>query len=1424
VVVEYDFFIAHAEKDIATAERLFESLHAKSGVFLDSRCLRPGDDWDQALPAAQRQSKVTVVLISTSTERAFYQREEIAAAIDLARKNPESHRVVPVYLDGPPDGVSDVPYGLRLKHAIVIDTATTLAAAAAQLLDLRFPTEVAVLHLAGTRLGADLAREVRGPRPDLLVVSGDLAKSGMPSEFAHALRFLEQLSEDLHLPRRHVVIVPGTHDVNRKACRAYFSRCDADEEEPVPPFWPKWRHFSAMVHEFYRDEPSIRFEVDEPWTLFEMPDLQVVVAGLNSTIAESHRDEDHYGFLGQAQLRWFAERLATFEERGWLRIGVVHHHSLRDADDFEHILAPRLNRVLYGQQVSEPYETLRIPSDTVAQSRPEHDYGIDLGRARDDFLTRVEEVCALRHPGAMITRARSDAQPPVEYLRVTTVGRQYPVGASEHGIDAEAVARFVECVHHTFRPADPGVTSELVYGGPPAPRTLVERARRQGVRLTSFIAYQGVLDLRECVDRQIERLVRDRIYPPQLYVPQRYTLIERRETGIEHDLLGTVMQWLGETPGRFVLVLGEFGAGKTFLLRELARRLPCELPDLVPLLLELRKLEKARTVEELAAQHLTAQGEPFDPEKFRYMLREGRVVLLFDGFDELAFRVTYERATAHLEALLDAAQGQAKLVVTSRTEHFLSDEQVRTAIGERVELLAGRRLVRLEEFDDGQVRAFLVNLFEGDQARADIRLELIHDVRDLLGLSRNPRMASFIAALEEDQLREARARHGAITSAELYRLLLERWLEHEYERAQPRGGAPTLSVDERWRAVTGLALRLWETTERAVRLPDLTGAAAEVIDQMADRPLDEDQAAHVVGSGTLLVRDEEGSFSFVHSSVMEWLVANHAAEQLASGETDPEVLGRRELSALMADFLCGLAGRARAQTWATRVLGAPAGAETTKRNALLVLDRMGERAEAGVQLQGKKLRGQTFSSAQDLSGANLRGADLIDARLVGVNLSGADLAGAKLVGARLDRADLSHANLTGADLTGARLLGADLRGAALAASVWRRARLIGARVDPGALDECDTWGAALPDIERVELQTDHGSTACASVTFSPDSGLLVAGSTDGVVGVWNTTSGKLVRALKDHTGRIWSVGFSPDSRWLATADANGVVRVWDAASGELIHTLEAQNRPVWSVGFSPDSRWLATAGDSRMVRLWDAASGELTRTLQATGPVVSVGFSPDSRWLATADANGVVRVWDAASGELTRTLDAIGPVLSAGFSPAGCWFASAGAYQVVRVWDTASRKVIPALKGHSGPVVSVAFSPDNRWLATASNDRTAQIWNPTTGELIHTLEAHTRPVRSVAFSPDNRWLATASNDRTVRIWNPTTGELAVTLIPFQEGWAAITPDGRYKLEGLPAGEFWFVAGMCRFEPGELDDYLPALRRLPPDAPLLPPAA
>lgn len=126
---KWDIFLAYASKDRVAAEALFEALAPNYRVFLDQRCLLPGDDWDATLAKAQREALVTVVLVSENTEAAYYQREEVASAIQMAREDANAHRVVPVLIAGAAAG--SLPYGLRLKQAIAMEIGREPQAAAA---------------------------------------------------------------------------------------------------------------------------------------------------------------------------------------------------------------------------------------------------------------------------------------------------------------------------------------------------------------------------------------------------------------------------------------------------------------------------------------------------------------------------------------------------------------------------------------------------------------------------------------------------------------------------------------------------------------------------------------------------------------------------------------------------------------------------------------------------------------------------------------------------------------------------------------------------------------------------------------------------------------------------------------------------------------------------------------------------------------------------------------------------------------------------------------------------------------------------------------------------------------------------------------------------------------------------------------------
>jgi hypothetical protein len=133
MTLQWDFFLAHAGADQDSAEKLYGLLIGEAKVFLDSKCLKWGDNWPRALAEAQRNSFITVVLISGESDEAYYEQEEIAAAVEMARQDSEKHRVVPIYLT---DKVDSVPYGLKAKHSMIVSELGGLEATAESLLQL----------------------------------------------------------------------------------------------------------------------------------------------------------------------------------------------------------------------------------------------------------------------------------------------------------------------------------------------------------------------------------------------------------------------------------------------------------------------------------------------------------------------------------------------------------------------------------------------------------------------------------------------------------------------------------------------------------------------------------------------------------------------------------------------------------------------------------------------------------------------------------------------------------------------------------------------------------------------------------------------------------------------------------------------------------------------------------------------------------------------------------------------------------------------------------------------------------------------------------------------------------------------------------------------------------------------------------------
>lgn len=364
------------------------------------------------------------------------------------------------------------------------------------------------------------------------------------------------------------------------------------------------------------------------------------------------------------------------------------------------------------------------------------------------------------------------------------------------------------------------------------------------------------------------------------------------------------------------------------------------------------------------------------------------------------------------------------------------------------------------------------------------------------------------------------------------------------------------------------------------------------------------------------------------------------------------------------------------------------------------------------------------------------------------------------------------------------------------------------------------------------------SPAFQHARFSSDTEFVVTASEsfqDPTPRVWNTTTGRLVAALKGHGQRVWDMAFSPDGGRLATVSDDRTVRIWDTTAWQMIDTLIGHDAWVTAVTYAPDGNRLATASGDKTVRVWDLETKAAILTMVGhTGPPNALAFDPGGRFVVTGGLDATVRCWDvAAAPALPFVAPHAAPIWGVAISPDGTRIATgaeggtariidAATFEVLKVWEphTPNRSTcsgvafdpsgrllatccwngaaaiwdvedparLPAgprqrLTGHTQHVWSVAFSPDGRQVATASGDRTARVWDAATGKTVTVLQGHGDGVRDVAFSPDGRRIATSSWDTTARVWDADSGR---ELFALRKHTALVrsvvfSPDGRFLL-------------------------------------------
>jgi RNA polymerase sigma factor (sigma-70 family) len=311
----------------------------------------------------------------------------------------------------------------------------------------------------------------------------------------------------------------------------------------------------------------------------------------------------------------------------------------------------------------------------------------------------------------------------------------------------------------------------------------------------------------------------------------------------------------------------------------------------------------------------------------------------------------------------------------------------------------------------------------------------------------------------------------------------------------------------------------------------------------------------------------------------------------------------------------------------------------------------------------------------------------------------------------------------------------------------------------GTFDPVQAWDATA----RTRLQTLANTYVPGPGALSPDGKLIIAGTHDQAIRIYEVESGKEVCRLGKRQAMLKSAAFTPDSKFvLVSAQAlgknsvDGEVKLWNVATGKEVRSYRGV-APQWlhivpwadTVRIAPHGKTAALQWTmDPTIQLVDLNSGKVLRRI--TGPEetaisrarfgttssVTLTFSPDGKYLATAHA--------------APSIAAGNPGLLGGFGPA-----AATDYDGTRgviLWDAATGKEIARLSKES--VRTLAFSPDSKSLATADSFHgDIRVWDVPARKERCRFNGCRDGITALTFAPDGRTLAAGGRDTSVVLWD-----------------------------------------------------------------------
>ncbi len=172
---------------------------------------------------------------------------------------------------------------------------------------------------------------------------------------------------------------------------------------------------------------------------------------------------------------------------------------------------------------------------------------------------------------------------------------------------------------------------------------------------------------------------------------------------------------------------------------------------------------------------------------------------------------------------------------------------------------------------------------------------------------------------------------------------------------------------------------------------------------------------------------------------------------------------------------------------------------------------------------------------------------------------------------------------------------------------------------------------ALWDFEKATLRQEleyHSPAKVISLRFTHRQPLLLSGTQDGQVVLWDMNTYDVRWAKKMHQGVVTALAFSLDEQWVASAATDDRIVVSNTQTGKTKWELTGHTDDITALVFKPDGSLLISGGADKQLLSWDMEDGQQVQSLQGHKSWIrALTFSADSSRMLSSGDDGKLVTW-----------------------------------------------------------------------------------------------------------------------------------------------------------------------------------------------------